>query len=192
VDRRPGKDEIPFTVVQGTCGCLGPRTHRRLVRCKRGLNLVEGVACLKEMRNLWLNIATPTSLRLVPAFDQWPSGARWSERIDDALRWRYRQEKQLLLIPARTAIQMQERGWILRNDISGYKPNVPPRHEKDRLPLTHEHFFHFVKKPTEGRLRTTTTRARSSHRSRCNQGQCGSRADGHSAIFADLIRPASE
>jgi site-specific DNA-methyltransferase (cytosine-N4-specific) len=63
----------------------------------------------------------------------------------------YRQEKQLLLIPARTAIRMQERGWILRNDLIWYKPNVPPRPERDRLPLTHEHFFHFVKKPTEGR-----------------------------------------
>lgn len=63
----------------------------------------------------------------------------------------YRQEKQLLLIPHRTAIQMQERGWILRNDVVWYKPNVPPRPERDRLPLTHEHLFHFVKKPSEGR-----------------------------------------
>jgi DNA modification methylase len=47
--------------------------------------------------------------------------------------------------------RMQERGWILRSDLIWYKPDVPPRHEKDRLPLTHDHFFHFVKKPTEGR-----------------------------------------
>ncbi len=62
-----------------------------------------------------------------------------------------RQEKQLLLIPARFAIEMQGRGWILRNDIIWYKPNATPRPEGDRLKLSHEHFFHFVKKPTTGR-----------------------------------------
>lgn len=65
----------------------------------------------------------------------------------------YRQEKQLLLIPARFAIAMQERRWILRNDLIWYKPNVPPRPEKDRLRLAHEHFFHFVHRPKEGRAK---------------------------------------
>lgn len=65
----------------------------------------------------------------------------------------YRQEKQLLLIPARFAIAMQDRRWILRNDLIWHKPNVPPRPERDRLRLSHEHFFHFVKRPTEGRAR---------------------------------------
>jgi len=65
----------------------------------------------------------------------------------------YRQEKQLLLIPARFAIGMQEQGWILRNDVIWHKPNVPPRPERDRLRLAHEHFFHFVLRPKEGRAR---------------------------------------
>jgi site-specific DNA-methyltransferase (adenine-specific) len=65
----------------------------------------------------------------------------------------YRQEKQLLMIPSRLAIAMQERRWILRNDLIWYKPNVPPRPERDRLRLSHEHFFHFVRRPTEGRAR---------------------------------------
>ena len=65
----------------------------------------------------------------------------------------YRQEKQLLLIPARFAIAMQTRRWILRNDVIWYKPNIPPRPEKDRLRLSHEHFFHFVKRPKEGRAK---------------------------------------
>jgi hypothetical protein len=42
---------------------------------------------------------------------------------------------------------------ILRNDLIWYKPNVPPRPEKDSLRLAHEHFFHFVKHPKEGRAR---------------------------------------
>lgn len=65
----------------------------------------------------------------------------------------YRQEKQLLLIPARFAIAMQTARWILRNDLIWYKPNVPPRPERDRLRLSHEHFFHFVHRPTQGRAR---------------------------------------
>jgi len=63
----------------------------------------------------------------------------------------FRQEKQLLLIPARFAIAMQESGWILRNDVIWHKPNATPRPEGDRLKLSHEHFFHFVRKPAEGR-----------------------------------------
>jgi len=65
----------------------------------------------------------------------------------------YCQEKQLLLIPARFAIAMQDRRWILRNDVIWYKPNVPPRPERDRLRLAHEHFLHFVKRPKEGRAK---------------------------------------
>jgi DNA modification methylase len=48
---------------------------------------------------------------------------------------------------------MQEQRWILRNDVIWHKPNIPPRPEKDRLRLAHEHFFHFVKRPKEGRAR---------------------------------------
>lgn len=65
----------------------------------------------------------------------------------------YRQEKQLLLIPARFAIAMQDARWILRNDLIWHKPNVPPRPERDRLRLAHEHFFHFVLRPTQGRAK---------------------------------------
>jgi DNA modification methylase len=63
----------------------------------------------------------------------------------------FRQEKNLLMIPARFAIAMQTCRWILRNDLIWFKPNVPPRSEGDRLRLSHEHFFHFVKRPKEGR-----------------------------------------
>lgn len=48
---------------------------------------------------------------------------------------------------------MQDARWILRNDLIWHKPNIPPRPEKDRLRLAHEHFFHFVKRPKEGRAK---------------------------------------
>jgi site-specific DNA-methyltransferase (cytosine-N4-specific) len=63
----------------------------------------------------------------------------------------YLQDKQLLLIPARFAIAMQDAGWILRNDLIWVKPKVLPRPEQDRLRLTHEHWFHFVLRPSRRR-----------------------------------------
>lgn len=107
---------------------------------------------LKPRGSLWLNIGDTYFARWSSIREKGRQGLDGPERKRRrAPMGGYRQEKQLLLIPARTAIRMQERGWILRNDLIWYKPNVPPRPEKDRLPLTHEHFFHFVKKPTEGR-----------------------------------------
>ncbi len=55
------------------------------------------------------------------------------------------QNKQLLLIPARFAIAMQENGWILRDDIIWQKPNRIPASVKDRFNNTYEHVYHFVK-----------------------------------------------
>lgn len=54
------------------------------------------------------------------------------------------QNKQLLLIPSRFAIEMQERGWLLRDDIIWHKPNRIPASVTDRLNNTYEHVFHFV------------------------------------------------
>jgi len=65
----------------------------------------------------------------------------------------FRAEKQLLLIPSRFAVAMQEKKWILRNDLIWHKPNALPLRESDRLNLAHEHFFHFVKKPSYGRAK---------------------------------------
>ena len=151
-----------------------------------------GAAALKPGGSLWVNIGDTY-------FARWSSirqGGRQGLGNNERTRRRtpmggYRQEKQLLLIPARFAIAMQELRWILRNDLIWHKPNIPPRPERDRLRLAHEHFFHFVKRPKEGRARyyydisaveegakdvvTTTVRA----------GQ-----DGHSATFPrQLVEP---
>lgn len=103
----------------------------------------------------------------------------------------YRQEKQLLLIPARFAIAMQEKRWIVRNDLIWNKPNVPPRPEKDRLRLAHEHFFHFVKRPKEGRPKYYYDMAHVEEGSRdVVTVNVKSGSDGHSATFPEsLIKP---
>jgi DNA modification methylase len=83
---------------------------------------------------------------------------------------------------------MQERRWILRNDVIWYKPNVPPRPERDRLRLTHEHFFHFVKRPSTGRATYyyDLTELQNPHDDVvvCNVGQG---ENGHSATFPERL-----
>jgi len=154
--------------------------------------LTRADTCLKPGGSLWINIGDTY-------FARWSSirhkgrqglGENPRERRRTPMGG-YRQEKQLLLIPARFAIAMQERRWILRNDLIWYKPNVPPRPETDRLRLAHEHFFHFVKRPKEGRpkyyydLSHAEPRATDVVTYNVRAGQ-----DGHSATFpVDLIRP---
>lgn len=53
-------------------------------------------------------------------------------------------EKDLVLLPARFALEMKRRGWILRNDVIWRKTRCLPHPVKDRLINTHEHIFHFV------------------------------------------------
>jgi DNA modification methylase len=153
-----------------------------------------GASALKPGGSLWVNIGDTY-------FARW-SSIRHDGRqgLGDNPRSRrrvpmggYRQEKQLLLIPARFAIAMQDCRWILRNDLIWHKPNIPPRPEKDRLRLAHEHFFHFVKRPKEGRPKyyydfsqvEPGARDVSVVTSNVTSGQ-----DGHSATFPlGLIRP---
>lgn len=148
--------------------------------------------CLKPHGSLWINVGDTY-------FSRWSSiRQRGRQGLGDQTRERrqtpmggYRQEKQLLLIPARFAIAMQDRRWILRNDLIWHKPNVPPRPEADRLRLAHEHFFHFVKRPKEGRakyyydLRHVEPGARDVVTLNVRSGQ-----DGHTATFPpQLVRP---
>lgn len=53
--------------------------------------------------------------------------------------------KQLLLIPHRIAIAMQNDGWIVRNDNVWYNPAATSDSVNDRCALAHEYVFHFVK-----------------------------------------------
>jgi site-specific DNA-methyltransferase (adenine-specific) len=53
--------------------------------------------------------------------------------------------KQLLLLPHRFAIAMQDEGWIVRNDNVWVKPNPTPDQVRDRCSMSHEYVFHLVK-----------------------------------------------
>jgi site-specific DNA-methyltransferase (cytosine-N4-specific) len=147
---------------------------------------------LKPSGNMWINLGDTY-------FARWASmreGGR--QGLGDNPRQRrrvpmgdYRQEKQLLLVPARFAIAMQSCRWILRNDMIWHKPNVPPRPERDRLRLAHEHFFHFVRRPKEGRAKYYYNPAANEPEGTDVVTYCvRSGSDGHTATFpVALITP---
>jgi len=57
----------------------------------------------------------------------------------------YRQWKQLLLLPHRIAIKMQEGKWILKNEYLWIKPNGNPNYAQDRSSPSTERIYFFVK-----------------------------------------------
>ncbi len=55
-------------------------------------------------------------------------------------------DKCLVMIPMRFALEMVNRGWILRNTIIWHKPNCMPSSVKDRFTVDFEYIFFFSKK----------------------------------------------
>ena len=68
-----------------------------------------------------------------------PDGSLWLNLGDTY------DNKDLQQIPARVALELQSRGWVLRNDVTWVKPDPMPNGVKDRLITTTEQIFHFVK-----------------------------------------------
>jgi len=69
-------------------------------------------------------------------------GNELREKFNDG---KWLQTKQLLFLPCRIAIEMQNKGWILRNNIIWKKSNYLPSSANDRLTQSYEYLFHFVK-----------------------------------------------
>lgn len=82
-------------------------------------------------------------------------------------------QKSLCQIPSRFAIEMVNRGWILRNEIIWYKPNCMPSSATDRFTVDFEKLFFFVKNkkyyfeqqidPNSNPLRTNYTPGKSAY-----------------------------
>lgn len=71
---------------------------------------------------------------------------------DDGTLWlnigdSYGKGKQLMGVPWRVALALQDDGWVLRNAIIWHKPNAMPESTKDRLRGTYEQVFLFAKQP---------------------------------------------
>lgn len=129
-------------------GQIGLETHP-----KEYLDKLIGVfdLCWKILRDtgsFWLNIGDT----------YWSGkGAHKSDEIKQAARrfglrpqdrpgdGKWARPKQLLLIPHRLAISLQERGWLVRNDNVWIKPNPVPDQVRDRCSISHEYVFHLTK-----------------------------------------------
>ena len=59
----------------------------------------------------------------------------------------YLKPKNLMMMPARLAIALQDDGWILRSEVIWHKPNPTPESAKDRPTCSHEKIFLFSKNP---------------------------------------------
>jgi DNA modification methylase len=146
---------------------------------------------LKESGSLWINMGDTYFARWSSIRDEGRQGFRGQRQRRKTPSGGYLHDKQLLLIPARFAIAMQEAGWILRNDLIWEKPHIIPRPESDRLRLSHEHWFHFVPRRRDGRpryyydLQGCENGARDVVRCPPLRG-----TDGHTATFPpEIIRP---
>ena len=107
---------------------------------------------MKPDANLWVNLGDTYFGRWSSIRDEGRQGLGKGERSRRRTpSGGVLHDKQLLMVPARFALAMQEDGWILRNDLVWSKPHVAPRPERDRLRLSHEHFFHFVSRSKVGR-----------------------------------------
>jgi site-specific DNA-methyltransferase (adenine-specific) len=99
---------------------------------------------LKEDGTLWLNIGDgyTSGNRRWRATDKKNPARAMDVRPDtpDGLK-----PKDLLGIPWRLALALQEDGWYLRSDIVWYKPNAMPESVKDRPTRAHEYIFLLTK-----------------------------------------------
>ena len=106
---------------------------------------------LKDEGTCWVNIGDTYYTKSGASFlnDNLNSNNRIKEigiNRANAIRGRgLLEDKNLTLTPFRFAIEMQKRGWIIRNVIIWHKPNCMPTSVKDRFTVDFEYLFFFVK-----------------------------------------------
>lgn len=106
---------------------------------------------LRDDGTLWLNIGdTYAANRTYQVASTMDKGSKHSEgravkgkgsKVPEGLK-----PKDMLMIPARTAMALQQDGWYLRSQIIWSKPNVAPESVRDRPTNAYEFMFLFSKK----------------------------------------------
>lgn len=104
---------------------------------------------LKPTGTLWLNLGDTyngtkngnTEVNKNPALAATQNGIHKKE-------WKGLPPKSLIGIPWRVAFALQDRGWILRNDIIWNRVNSMPESAPDRISRSHEYIFMFSKQPS--------------------------------------------
>jgi site-specific DNA-methyltransferase (adenine-specific) len=103
---------------------------------------------LSDTGSLWVNIGDTywSGKGKATGHDGKQSARRFGKRPQDYPGdGHWMRPKQLLLIPHRLAISLQDDDWLVRNDNIWVKPNPLPDQVRDRCQTSHEHVFHFTK-----------------------------------------------
>lgn len=98
---------------------------------------------LKKEGTCWVNMGDTYASSGSQRFDDKPMGK--NPMVQGRGRTNDVQSKSLIQIPSRFAIEMTNRGWILRNEIIWYKPNCMPSSADDRFTVDFEKIFFFTK-----------------------------------------------
>jgi len=101
---------------------------------------------LKLSGSYWLNLGDTYNSHRDWSYSDWESkkiATKGNQKQPINSEWLV--PKQKLLMPHRTAIALQDTGWICRNDVVWHKPSHMPSSVKDRLTNSFEFVFHFVK-----------------------------------------------
>jgi len=150
IRNRNGKVKSGFCSKCGAwLGCLGlePTFELYIKHLADIYDLVKQK--LKKRGTCWVNLGDCYSSK--PAGNPYSSGlskepnpSQSHSHRKDTSQCRIPQ-KCLLMIPQRFAIEMINRGWILRNVIIWHKPNCMPSSAKDRFTVDFEYVYFFVK-----------------------------------------------
>ena len=115
---------------------------------------------LKDEGSLWVNIGDTYygSGKGAGGFSEKQASVRGSyfnkgnkgSRLENYKEFKNKElpRKSLCMIPARFCIAMQDKGWILRNQIVWHKPNGMVTSAKDRFTVDYEVIYFFSKKET--------------------------------------------
>ena len=130
------------------CGQLGLEPHPQmfidhLVEISREIKRV-----IKPSGSFWLNLGDTYYGSGGAGGDYNKGGLREGQpkyRQKKSHNSNWLQPKQLMGIPWRVAIALQDDGWILRNCVIWFKPNHMPESVQDRLTKSYEFFFFLVK-----------------------------------------------
>jgi len=117
-----------YAAYRDNNGVLGLEPYPEWYICHLIQILKKAQRGLKPSGSMWVNIGDTYFARWASIRENGRQGLADEGRLRRKTPMGgFRQEKQLLLIPSRFAIAMQEEGGILRNDLIWHKPNATPR-----------------------------------------------------------------
>jgi len=99
---------------------------------------------LKPTGTCWVNLGDTYASKGTPA-SRWAGAGKKSPAHSGRGRTSEVSAKSLCQIPSRFAIEMTNRGWILRNEIIWHKPNCIPASVDDRFTVDFDKVYFFTK-----------------------------------------------